>query len=56
MKKGRNIRFSIIILLLTTIILIGSNINALAHKITVFGWVEGDTVFTESKFSGGKNR
>jgi nickel transport protein len=54
MKKGRNIRFSFIILLLTIIILIGSNVNALAHKVTVFGWVEGDTVFTESKFSGGK--
>ena len=54
MKKGRNIRFSFIILLLTTIILIGSNVNALAHKVTIFGWVEGDTVFTESKFSGGK--
>ncbi len=24
-----------------------------AHKVIVFGWVEGDTVFTESKFSGG---
>ena len=54
MKKRRNIRFSFIILLLTTIILIGSNVNALAHKVTIFGWVEGDTVFTESKFSGGK--
>lgn len=28
--------------------------NALAHKVTVFAWVEGDTVFGESKFSGGK--
>lgn len=25
-----------------------------AHKISVFAWVEGDTVHTESKFSGGK--
>jgi nickel transport protein len=54
MKKHHNIRFSFIILLLTTTILIGSNVNALAHKITIFGWVEGDTVLTESKFSGGK--
>jgi nickel transport protein len=54
MKKHHNIRFSFIILLLTTIILIGSNVNALAHKVTIFGWVEGDTVLTESKFSGGK--
>ena len=27
---------------------------AYAHKVTVFAWVEGDRVFTESKFSGGK--
>ncbi len=27
---------------------------ALAHKVTVFAWVEGHTVFTESKFSGGR--
>ena len=25
-----------------------------AHKVTIFAWAEGDTVFTESKFSGGK--
>ena len=28
--------------------------SALAHKVNVFAWAEGDTVFTESKFSGGK--
>lgn len=28
--------------------------NALAHKVTVFAWVEGDTVLGEGKFSGGK--
>lgn len=28
--------------------------NAMAHRVTVFAWVEGDTVFVESKFSGGK--
>lgn len=27
---------------------------AIAHKVTVFAWVEGDTVHTESKFSGGR--
>ncbi|MDJ0831667.1 MAG: hypothetical protein QNI92_17570 [Desulfobacterales bacterium] len=26
-----------------------------AHKVTVFAWVEGDTVYVESKFSGGRN-
>ncbi len=25
-----------------------------AHKVRVFAWQEGDTVFTEAKFSGGK--
>ncbi|MGD9236201.1 MAG: hypothetical protein PVF09_05975 [Desulfobacterales bacterium] len=25
-----------------------------AHRVNVFAWVEGDTVFVESKFSGGK--
>ena len=54
MKKGYNIRFSFIILFLTSIILIGSNVPALAHKVIIFAWVEGNTVFTESKFSGGK--
>lgn len=28
--------------------------TAIAHKVMVFAWVEGDTVYTESKFSGGK--
>ncbi len=25
-----------------------------AHKVMIFAWVDGETVFTESKFSGGK--
>ena len=28
--------------------------TALAHRVTVFAWVEGDTVQGEGKFSGGK--
>jgi len=28
--------------------------NAFAHRVTVFAWVEGDTVFVESKFPGGR--
>ncbi|MBC8177039.1 MAG: hypothetical protein H8E19_06495 [Deltaproteobacteria bacterium] len=27
---------------------------AMAHRSTIFAWVEGDKVFTESKFSGGR--
>lgn len=37
-------------ILLTTF----SSSPALAHKVTIFAWVEGDTVHTQSKFSGGK--
>jgi nickel transport protein len=28
--------------------------NAWAHRVNVFAWAEGDTVYVESKFSGGK--
>ncbi len=28
--------------------------NLYAHKVIVFAWVEGDKVYTESKFAGGK--
>ena len=28
--------------------------TAMAHKVSVFAWVEGDTVYTLGKFSGGK--
>lgn len=28
--------------------------STMAHKVTVFAWVEGNTVFTESKLNGGK--
>ncbi|MBT8356490.1 MAG: hypothetical protein KJO61_01850 [Deltaproteobacteria bacterium] len=32
-----------------------SSINPVyAHKVMVFAWTDGDTVFTQSKFSGGK--
>ncbi len=27
---------------------------ALAHRVTIFAWVEGDTVYTQSKFSSGR--
>ena len=54
MKKRHNTRFSFTIIFLAAVILIWSHGPALAHKVTIFAWVEGDTVFTESKFSGGK--
>lgn len=34
--------------------LVSMSAPALAHKVTIFAWVEGDRVFTESKFSGGR--
>lgn len=27
---------------------------AFAHKVTIFAWVEGDTIYTQSKFSKGR--
>ncbi|MBU2521314.1 MAG: hypothetical protein KKD50_03690 [Proteobacteria bacterium] len=35
-------------------IFIFSDIPAFAHKVSIFAWVEGDTVYTQSKFSRGK--
>jgi nickel transport protein len=40
--------------LLPLISLFGLIRSADAHRVTVFGWKDGDTVYTESKFSGGK--
>ena len=37
------------------IVIFISGINpAYAHKVMIFAWMDGDTVFTQSKFSGGK--
>jgi nickel transport protein len=35
-------------------IFIFSGTPVFAHKVTIFAWVEGDTVYTRSKFSRGK--
>ncbi len=43
-----------LVLLVTLLIVAGSSGSALAHKVTIFAWVEGDTIMTESKFSGGR--
>ncbi|MDZ7582574.1 MAG: hypothetical protein U5R30_18845 [Deltaproteobacteria bacterium] len=39
---------------ITAMLLLLSSSQALAHNVTVFAWVEGDTVYIESKFSGGR--
>lgn len=54
MEKRQNIKIYLTILLLVSLLMISVNPPALAHKVMIFAWVEGDTVFTESKFSGGK--
>ena len=41
-------------LILLTIICTFSTGPVMAHRVTIFAWVEGDKIFTESKFSGGK--
>jgi len=41
-------------LILLTIFCTFSIGPAMAHRVTIFAWVEGDRIFTESKFSGGK--
>jgi nickel transport protein len=41
-----------IVLLVGSLVLIGA--PCLAHKVIIFAWIEGDRVFTESKFSGGR--
>ena len=28
--------------------------RCLAHRVTVFAWIDGDTVYTQSRFSGGR--
>jgi len=40
--------------LFMTVMLLLSCSRALAHNVTVFAWVEGDTVHVESKYSGGR--
>lgn len=44
----------IVFLLCTALWLVSCVVPAWAHKVMIFAWVEGDTVYTQSKFSGGK--
>ncbi len=47
----RNLGFGILFCIMVCIAGTGP---AMAHRSTIFAWVEGDKVFTESKFSGGR--
>ncbi len=40
--------------LVLAILFLLSPCNAFAHRVSIFAWVDGDTVHTESKFSGSK--
>ena len=54
MEKRHNSTMYLLILFFASILIISTNLPALAHKVIIFAWIEGDTVFTESKFSDGK--
>lgn len=47
-------RHHVSIFLLVLVFFLGTVHAALAHKVNIFAYVEGDTVFTESYFSDGK--
>jgi len=53
MNTRQNFRF-FVYFIITLMGLVFSTESAFAHKVTIFAWVEGDTVFTQSKFSGGR--
>ncbi len=46
--------FKILRFIVLFIVIIGISTPAIAHKTTIFAWMEGDTVYTQSKFSGGR--
>jgi len=50
----KNVHGSVIVIAIFLGTLVSMSATALAHKVNIFAWVEGDRVFTESKFSGGK--
>ena len=51
--KARFIQCSVLIGLVCGVMLLSVSM-ARAHGVSVFAWVEGDTVYVESKFSGGR--
>ena len=44
----------VLIFIISVLVVLLTSDTAFAHKVIVFGYVEGDTVHTESKFSSGK--
>ena len=53
-SKGEAVVRCVFISFFAALWLAGHCVPALAHKLMIFAWVEGDTVYIQSKFSGGK--
>ena len=49
-----NFKLRSVFLFFLIIIVILFDMPAFAHKVSIFAWVEGDTVYTQSKFSRGR--
>ena len=54
LKRIFNGNSMFILFIFTALWLVFSQEQALAHKATIFSWIEGDTIHTQSKLSGGK--
>ncbi len=52
--KGHGWRKGILVLIIFIFFILIAAGPAGAHKAVIFAWVDGDTVYTESKFSGGR--
>ena len=51
---GWHRRFTLIVMVMALSVFSLVVEQVFAHKVTIFAWVEGDTVHAESKFSGGR--
>lgn len=54
MRFNRSRTNSLLYGLIIIFVIGGLHGQALAHRVTIFAWVDGDTVYTQSRFSGGK--
>ena len=50
----RSVLLGVCIIGLTLVFIMGDSSPAMAHRVNVFAWVEGDTIYVESKFPGGR--
>ena len=48
------LKYNVFCLIFTMLWLLFLPVSVSAHNVTVFAWVDGDTIHTQSKFSGGK--